>query len=305
MSEQVSSTYYYQAFGLIIASAFEIPEFYNSEPLATDVRIIFGEVPQTLSHTEKKGVRFELNSSEFLLHVDGIADYYVKEGKSIIINIQKDATNQEMRLFLLSTVFSALIYQRGHVAMHASAIKRGDSCMLICGNSGAGKSTLTRSFIDKGYKVLSDDITVLAEQEKFVFAQPAFPFIKLWKDSLEHLNMDETEGFRLREELEKYGFQLYREFYPEPLKIDQVFILTPHNKPEYEHEILKGVQKFNALKNQTYRYQFVLNDLRPVHFNILNKLANQADLILLKRPQTPIDTQKLQDKIEKLLKGEK
>lgn len=293
--------YTYKAFGLIVESEFEIPELYDAPDSSPDVKIRFGDVPVELGTVEKKGVRFQLNKDEFLLHLDDIAGYYVQKGSVVTVEKTPTATSQEVRLFLLSVVFSALLYQRNIVSLHASAIKKGDSCFLVCGNSGAGKSTLTTEFLNQGYQLLTDDITVLTEKNGKIQVLPSYPFIKLWKDSIEHLNQPEENGFRLREQLEKYGFRLENEFYPEPLPVKSIFILNPHNKPEYIQQELTGVEKFNALRNHTYRFRFILNNVRPLHFQHFNKLAGQTSMRQVYRPQAPIDTKKLREYIEQYL----
>jgi hypothetical protein len=301
MSENNKNFHQYKAFGLLVSSDFEIPELYPFQSGEADVTIQYGNVPETIQWPEKQGVRFQLSEKEFLLKIDGIADYYVDNGSRILIQKQPVATEQEVRLFLLSSVFSALLYIRNTVSLHASVIKNHNGCFLICGNSGAGKSTLTREFIQQGYQILSDDISVMIEDNEKLLIQPSFPFIKLWKDSLNHHNLEESKGFKLREKLEKYGFRLKNEYYSEPLPVQNVFVLVPHNKPEYQNEQLKGIEKFNALKNHTYRHHFVFDNLRPVHFDFMNKLAQQAEVIRIKRPQAPIDTKNLRKQIEGFL----
>ncbi|MFP4042207.1 MAG: hypothetical protein ACLFT4_01915 [Bacteroidales bacterium] len=301
MHREKDTRYTYKTFGLTVESDFEIPELYSSPVSQPDVQIRFGDVPGELNNVEKKGVRFQLNKNEFLLHLDDIAGYYVQNGSAVTIEKSPAATAQEVRLFLLSVVFSALLYQRNIVSLHASAIKKGDSCFLVCGNSGAGKSTLTTEFLNQGYQLLTDDITVLTEKNGEIQVLPSYPFIKLWKDSIEHLNQPEENGFRLREQMEKYGFRLENEFYPEPLPVKSIFILNPHNKPEYSQHELTGVEKFNALRNHTYRFRFILDNVRPVHFQHFNKLAGQASVRQVFRPQAPIDTAKLRQHIEQYL----
>ncbi len=301
MSEPKKTSFQYRAFGLKVHSDFEIPELYHAYSSKPDVTLHYGEVPSEIYAPEKKGVRFQLSKDEFLLNIDGIAGYYVENGSKIIVQKMPGSTEQEVRLFLLSTVFSALLHLRNTVSLHTSAIKKGNFCFMICGNSGAGKSTLTREFIEQGYQILSDDIGVLKAENDVLHIQPSFPFIKLWKDSLDHHNLDESTGFKLREQLEKYGFRLDDAYFPEPLPVKKVFVLVPHNKPEYQKEKLKGIEKFNVLKNHTYRHRFVLDNLRPVHFEFMNKLAGQADVIRIKRPQAPIDTKNLREQIEEML----
>lgn len=303
MSEETTKSYKYRAFGLKIQSEFEIPEFLPAQFEEPQVNISLGKVPDFIQDAEKKGVRYQLNKKEFLLHLDYIAGYYVQEGKSIKIQQVTGSTMQEVRLFLVGIVFAALLQQRSVFALHASALQKGGGCFLIAGNSGAGKSTLTHEFLNAGYRLLSDDISVLEQTKDKINVQPAFPFIKLWEDSMEHLELNKMEGIKLREQMDKYGFSLEGAFYPEALPVKRIFILSPHNQPKYTSETLKGIDKFNALKNHTYRFQFIANQLRTSHFELINTMASRIPVYRVNRPQAPINTSALKKFIEDLLEA--
>src|SRR6056297_1322348 len=255
---QHSSSFKYRAFGLNIQSDFEIAEMQPFSFDRADVSIVMAEVPDKIDNPLRQGVRFQLADNEFLLNVDNVARYYVADGNSIRIEKRNGSTMQELRLFLLGVVFSALLHQRGMIPFHASALKRSNEAgFLICGRSGIGKSTITAHLLKQGYHLLSDDISVVKPGDDQIFVYPSYPFIKLWKDVMEHVDFSSEDGNRLREPLEKYGYRLEENFQSEPAPVNQVFILHVHNKDEYKVEELKGIEKFNALKNQTFRFQFV------------------------------------------------
>ena len=293
--------YKYRAFGLDIQSEIEIPEFLEGQFSEPQVKILISSTPSTLKNPEKTGVRYQVKEQEFLLWVDDIARYYVREGNRIFIQKQGGGTLQEVRLFLIGVVFSALLQQRNIFALHASAIKRGKESFLVCGSSGAGKSTLTREFLNAGYQLLADDISVISGSSQAVAVQPAFPFIKLWKDSMDHLELKEEEGRKLRDELEKYGFQLTHEFYSRELPVSRIFILIPHNQPIYKSEELSGLEKFAALKNHTYSFQFISTAYRSYHFKTIHLLASGIPVTRIYRPQAPIDATDLRVYMEEVL----
>jgi hypothetical protein len=301
MQGETIKPYKYQAFGLNVQSEFEIPEFLESSFKQPQVTVRFAEVPEHLENPEKKGLRYQLKDNDFLLRLNNIAHYYVQNGTTVSVQKVENSTMQEVRLFMTGLIFSALLQQRGVFALHGSAVMKGDRSFLICGNSGAGKSTLTREFLHDGYKLLSDDISVIQDEEDTLYVQPSFPFIKLWKDSMDHLEIDEFSGAKLREQMDKYGFNLHEEFYSERLPVNNIFVLVPHNKPEYKREQLKGIEKFNTLKNHTYRFQFMSDNVRQSHFELINKIASQVPVHRVTRPQAPINTGDLKRVIEELM----
>ena len=299
---QNRQAYQYRAFGLNIRSDFEIAEMQPAAFDRPDVTIILAEAPGSIENPVREGVRFQLTDNEFLLNVDNVARYYVCDGNSVRIEKKNGSTFQEVRLFLLGVVFSALLHQKGMVPFHASALmdKKGRG-FLVCGRSGVGKSTLTAYFLVKGFSMLSDDISVVKPAEGKIWVYPSFPFLKLWRDVMDQVGFTPENGTRLRDTLEKYGYRMEKLFRADPAPLERMFVLHVHNKEEYKTEQLKGVEKFNALKNQTFRFQFLSDRNRTVHFSELNKMAQAVQVYRIIRPQAPMEMERLVEVIQRLL----
>jgi molybdopterin-guanine dinucleotide biosynthesis protein len=294
----------YRAFGLNIHSDFEIAEMYPAHFDRQDVTVVMAETPDAIENPSRQGVRFQLTDTEFLLNVDDVARYYVTDGSAISVEKRNGSSMQEVRLFLLGVVFGALLHQRGLVPFHGSTLKgEGGTSFMVCGRSGIGKSTLTAHLVQNGYALLSDDVSVVRPEEGKVMVQPSFPFIKLWKDVMEHVDFSLEEGNRLREPLEKYGYRMDQAFHSEPVPVRHVFVLNVHNQEEYKTEELKGIDKFNALKNQTFRFQFVTDKNRPRHFTVLNQMAQSVKVFRITRPQAPMDIERLFTKINSTIQN--
>jgi len=279
---------------LNIQSDFEIAEMHPADFERQDVTVVMAETPDAIENPARQGVRFQLTDTEFLLNVDDVARYYVADGSTISVEKRNGSSMQEVRLFLLGVVFGALLHQRGLVPFHGSTLKGeyGNSFM-VCGRSGIGKSTLTAHLLKKGYALLSDDVSVVRPEEGQIMVRPSFPFIKLWKDVMEHVDFSLEEGSRLRDPLEKYGYRMDHAFHSEPVPVKHVFVLNVHNQEGYKAEELKGIDKFNALKNQTFRFQFVTDKNRQKHFTVLNQMAQSVKVFRITRPQAPMDLERL------------
>jgi hypothetical protein len=50
----------------------------------------------------------------------------------------------------------------GRFMVHGAAVERDGTALLLLGNSGAGKSTLAAAALESGWRVLSDDLTIVA-----------------------------------------------------------------------------------------------------------------------------------------------
>jgi hypothetical protein len=130
---------------------------------------------------------------------------------------------------------------------------------------------------------------------------PSFPFIKLWKDVMDQVEFSSENGTRLRKPLEKYGYHMEVAFRSEHARLNTMVVLNVHNKEGYQTEHLKGVEKFNALKNQTFRFQFLTDRNKPIHFTVLNEIAGSVNVYRITRPQAPMDIEKLYQVVKKIL----
>lgn len=282
----------YTAFGLTINSEFEIPELIETTgtPIVT---IKLGNVPEKLEQVTKKGVKYQATKDQFLLEVDRIAKFYVQDGRQITVDLLKEKADREVRLFLLGSAFGALFIQRGLLPIHGSAIKFGDSVSVFSGLSGVGKSSLAATFVKKGFQFLADDISVVNDE---LNVMPGFPNMKIWDDVLKKLHLKTDSLSEVRPDIKKYDLRSDQQFCKEPLKLSKVFILNTKNSHGFEYEELSGLAKFNAIKNNTYRYRFVGGlEKQPDHFRILNKLLPNIKVYRISRPQAPILLNELAD----------
>ena len=66
---------------------------------------------------------YEVRPGCFRLDVPGVARYRVEEGKRIFVEPLANASPEKVRLFLLGSTMSALLYQRGLLPLHGSAVE--------------------------------------------------------------------------------------------------------------------------------------------------------------------------------------
>jgi len=143
--------HHYTAFGLQIASEPELPGLMPGAGIP-DVTIRFGEVPEHLPEPLKgKGVAYEISGDHFLLRVPGVARFLVSRGQEMLIERENGTDDIDISLFTINTPIGALLYQRGFLPMHASAIEINGGCVMFTGVSGVGKSTILTSLYQHGY----------------------------------------------------------------------------------------------------------------------------------------------------------
>ena len=284
-NNQRNLNHHYRVYGLDITSELELPELAPAGPFQEDVIIRFGEVPEHLPEVRGSGVLFEATTNDFLFKFKGIGRYRVQDGNRILIQADKGAHPEEIRLVLLGSCIGALLHQRGMLALHGSAITDGHQTAILSGPSGAGKSTLAATFFELGYSVIADDISVIGYNEKQQFiVEHGIPHLKLWKDVLVHFNHSD-EFAKVRPRLEKYKKPIpLLEERAKPLTM--MVILNPSNSRDFKYTEIRGLAKFHQLRDHTYRLQFIDKlDQTEAHFRNLSLLVNSIQMFQANRPQ--------------------
>jgi hypothetical protein len=279
--------YFYKAFNFSIASELEVPEFLPGDG-ATDIIIKAGHVPDHLNDPVEKGLRYQIAPGEFLLNVDRIARFHVKQGKQITFEPFCGSTGNDIRLFLLGSVFGALFHQRNLLPLHASSVCFEGKAILFSGVSGIGKSTLAAAFTEKGYSMVSDDISlVIPDRERGAVIVPGYPQAKLWKDSLTMLNRHDSGLEKVRENLNKFKLDVTSGFHRDKtLEIKTVYLISVKHTRGIELHELKGAEKFTALKANIFRPKWIerLSD-RVSPFSLLAILSRACDVKKISRPE--------------------
>ncbi|MBN1181839.1 MAG: hypothetical protein JXB49_06100 [Bacteroidales bacterium] len=290
---------YYYVHGLTISSDIVLPELVVIEEQEPDVLIRSDKVPNHLPSIKGAGVLYEAAQDDFLFKLDKVAKYRVQEGKYITVEATETATSEEVRLFLLGSTMGALLHQRSMLAIHASSVNKDNKGLLIAGVSSSGKSSLAAGLLEKGYSIISDDVSVIGfEKEDGHYIFPGIPHLKLWKDVLLHLN-ESLDLEKVRPKLEKYKKSVCLKGRLDPIGLDKIIILSTKNTPGYHFEEVFGSEKFILLRQNTYRIQFIskLNKTKS-YFENLTKLAALTRVFRVERPSSPIQIRDLATFVE-------
>ncbi|MFM2484972.1 hypothetical protein [Celerinatantimonas yamalensis] len=291
-------TLMYSAYHLTIASEIELPELFNlaDQSQSIDVQIRYENVPDHgLDDGQKMGPFLWVAKDKLWLKIPGVARFLVINGQEILIDPAPDIDEDSIRVFLLGSIFGALLFQRELLVLHGNAIRIGDHCLICVGPSGAGKSTLAAGFMRRGYQVLADDVVPITSSGD---ALPGFPRIKLWQDVADQFNIKTSELRRIRPDMEKFNLPVNDLGLQQKLPVRWVYILNNENINEITVEPMTGMEKFQALKTNTYRPKFLAAmDLKPQHFQLCGQLAGQIHLARLTRPNQGFKLDKLIDTI--------
>jgi hypothetical protein len=301
MPEQLTYPYHYHAYGLDILSQLPVTGFEPAEVSEADVTIRLGDVPESLPDAVNRGVLFQSSETEFLLHIDRVARYHVRNGSEIVVKLLGTSAPGDISAFISGTVLGALMHQRRMLPIHASTVVYRDKCLLFAGISGSGKSTMAATLIKAGASLVADDISVIDFCDERPSVRPAFPMVRIWEDSLKHLGIPYANFEPVRGELRKF-YMPVPHFHRLQCPIHRIFILATHNKEKLEIRELQGVDKFRVLKKHTYLFRGIpKTGLEQNHFLLVNNLANQVPVTLITRPNDDFNTGQLLDYINETL----
>lgn len=274
----------FQMYGLIAESDWPLPECLpaaqDSEP---DICIIKGLVPTAGIDAVSENLWEQSIEGEFWLNVPAVARYWIRRGREIIIEPYPDADEESIRVFLLGSAIGALLFQRGLLLIHGNAIEVNGACAVCVGDSGAGKSTLAAAFLQKGFRLLADDVVPVSADG---LAIPGFPRIKLWGDTASQLGI-ETDGLRrIIPDMDKYNVPLGECYCQTPLPVKWLYVLESvdgdFNCLRYE-----GMARFQPLYDNTYRVHFLEHlALKPQHLQQVSKLAGHIHMARIQRPKS-------------------
>lgn len=293
---------HYQLFGLHIRSALPLPchlQPFHNDKTAPDVIIEYGVVPVNLTSPRDVGVLFQSSPGEILIRIDGVARYYVNDGKCITIMPNDNSSEDDVLVFLMGTVMGALLQQRGLLVLHAGGVVVNGKAVIFPGQSGAGKSTLTAGLYKRGYQFLSDDLCAVTLHNGEPAVIPGFPRLKLWADTLNNLELSKTGLTKVRwgKDLEKYFLPVEQFSAPVPLK--SVFTIIRSNTDKIALTKLNGSEKIDPLLHNIYRFRMLRSiDGAMTHFSRCAAVAEKTDGYLAQRPNTGYSLTELMDSIE-------
>lgn len=295
--------YHYQAYGLIFCSDRELPELpvYNLLPdNQIDVHIRQGDVPEALDNPVSTGVLYEASANTFLLKLQDIGHYLIRNGNEIIIQPAANACPNDIRVFMLGSGFGALLHQRQMLVMHASAIHTDFGAVLFCGNSGVGKSTLLGEMLRRDYPMMVDDVcAVVLDDAEQPIVLPGYPRTRLWADSAAKLEVD-TDGLqKTRPTLDKFERQLPEQFYDQSAPMHRIYLLGTSNSDEIELTPLQAIDTFSTVLHNTYRNTFLDGlEMRGPHFSMVSKVATTVPVNRVVRPSAAFRLTELANLIE-------
>jgi hypothetical protein len=274
----------YSIFGLRVRSRLALPELFPaSAPGEPDVTIETGEVPQVDS---KDGGLTAMNGS-LVLAVPGVARYRITGGAHVVVEPVPGVPDENIRLYLLGSVFGALLHQRGLLPLHANAIEIQGNAFAFMAPSGHGKSTLAGWFHRHGLRLIADDVCVVKfEPHGAPAVLPGLPRLRLWSEAFGTLGWSHdglSRSYAGHGNFDKFDLPVRAgSAVHSPVPLAAVYLLDRGDA--FEVEPLVGLEAAEAVFANTYRGSYVSTANQPeAHWNAAVRIVKSTRMFRLRR----------------------
>lgn len=282
---------HYRYCGLHLASALALPELpeIRDASMLPDLHIVFAAVPARLATAIHRTETYEIDRSEALWRLAGVARYRISDsGRRIEVEPAALADAASVRLFLLQPVFALAAVLRGDGLLSAAAVARDGQVTAFIGPAASGKSTAAAVLLRRGWRLVSDSLLRITRDATTgqMLAHPQAPWLWLWPDAIRHLDLGAAATASLRPTL-----ALRRLTYPaaeQPLPVTRIAILREQRSDDpdlFESTVRQGRHAFEMLLQHNAGNTWIapLADRRRL-FQWSTRIAQQA---LVERLEVP------------------
>jgi hypothetical protein len=265
--------YFSSAYGLGIRSCIPLPE-YVARHAGSDVVIRKGNDISLPKEVAGRNWYFDVTIRKALLYFKGIGIFHLKEGREVFF-VQAHGVDRDLfRLYLIGSVMSVLLYQRGMVVLHAGAVEM----------SGAGKSSTVAALYNQGHGIISDDVTVVDPGESSFKVLPGSPQVKIGPEVAETLGYEKESLFLINPLEKEYGLRATRGFPESELDLKCIYVLSEGQ--ELKIEQMRPRDAVIELVRHSMPTRLLQQPAGESHFLKCVALARQAPVYRLQRSRS-------------------
>lgn len=275
--------YSYFVYGLNINCDFPLHGL-TSTDAEPDVIIRFGSLSEYEADQNKNYTLFATPET-ICRNWKNVGTFYFRKGEEVIVDPVPDIQAGVLSSFVTGIVTACVLYQRGFLVLHSSAVKINGYTAGFLGESGMGKSTLAAYLqLAMGGNHLTDDALPIVFADEKAFGIPGYPQLKLWSDSIKSLGLNLDALPKVYEAMEKRAYRFTQELSSEPVLLNGLFIIEEGQDLTIER--VDFPSSFIEITKNSFmnRYLFETGSNKR-HFEQVNKLLKAVPVFKLRRPK--------------------
>ncbi len=291
---------YYKIYGFTVASELplDLPTILSSTPDIT-LKLM---APLNQNGDPDEGVEVDMQKDHTTVKIFGVAEYRITPNFNIEISPEiENYKNSELSLYALGTVFSIVFCMKDMIALHGCCVNVNGQSVVIMGDSGAGKSSIARGFINEGFKLLSDDVSLISFDEEIKII-PSYPSQKLWTDTTDSFQIITHEFERISNRYDKFSAPILDAFEENNLPIGAIILLEAAEVSEVQISELTKKRALEAVFDNTYREEYIhYMNKSMLQLKILSNLVAQVPVYHMVRPANSFTVKRQVNKILEII----
>ena len=137
------------------------------------------------------GVEISSSRTQTACIVPGGGRFWVEGGERVVV----EAGDGDQPLpWLHATVGALVLAQQGRFALHANVVDVNGAVIAICGLRRAGKSTTSLALVQRGHRLVTDDVATLDVDGQTVVHHPAGRPVNVHPETAERLGVSVQGG---------------------------------------------------------------------------------------------------------------
>jgi len=220
----------------------------------------------------------------FRIHYhDGTVIVVSAQGSQVWATWPDTSSIEDTATYLLGPTLGFVLRLRSIICLHASAVAIDGRAIALVGPAGSGKSTTAAAFARLGYAILTDDVLALAERKNEFMAQPAYPRVRLWPESVKGLFGSEDALPRMTPNWDKRFLDLNTppfRFQHESLPLAAIYFLDNEggSPAPARIEAMAAHEGLMSLVANTYANYLLDRPMRAREFESLGRLVENVPL---------------------------
>ena len=311
----------YRIFDHTLVSDIPLPELPREKGSVGSIHVQYtqdltipGDDPQWIHEWQDQDgntcIQCVLHENQYLLRFPGLCDFLITAtGDQVQCSPHGDIPQETIRHLLLDQVIPRVLCHRGHLVLHASAVRLDDKVILFSGDTGSGKSTIASSFYRHGAELVTDDCLMIRLNPNNACCVPSYHGLRLFPDSIAALFPDQKEFSTVAHYTQKKRlFMKEGSTEIEHIPISAVVILSSPGDPAERKFVLqpiRGAEEMISLIQQLFLLDVKDKNRIATHFDNIKALVDRVPAIYrLQYPHEYSRLDQVREEIQSVLVSE-